>query len=631
MNSYLDKFLSTIPVSQREALRSISASKSVSGEVTSIEQLLQGLNSLAITSLDSVNPRPLSSNLSLGSKVGSAQLNTLFTFISHDLNTIFNELESLSSFFEQLDRLSSIDVSLTEKQLRELDSTLSLVEVLEENSTDGYLAAQFNTFDSNKSSALSINDPFAANVYIDPRTNRQLQDLLLLDIAREGLTLPVEVARPQKVRNVFVSAGANTTESDIRFKVIGDDLRIGDEAKNLLSKDNSFWAHFCYLGKTQFRSSAPDSTRAEIIIDLGGATTVNHLFISPIASTPLALESISYEGADSSIYLISDVDILLNSDTTITFSTVVASKLLIQLRQDNYERISTEFRTADGPYISIPEQLQEIAGGTGVLAFKEVSGSSKIDSNRLDGWLYIFALDAVRVGKATFKDKGIFVSQELAIKEPLYKVAVKTTSANTTSKLDNVADVFEYWIYKADMADGVAINTTLLPILPLGQQSIVHESLAITSSSISELRFFPDITQAITVYRDFTPLTVDLDFKISVDGGVHYEGSTSYSQSPVGPPYKYRISILSPQSDSVYTVSYIPKELELSPGFPIYLDQLSTATLGQDNSITFIYPTSLKNRIESSRVYLICLIRSLNHDSYFRETPILFDYTLLVG
>jgi len=323
MQFYIDKFISSLPSAQQAAVRSLIAKKSNAEGGMDRGAIVRELSRLAVSMENREKVYSLIDTLQL-SRSGDTSIpfNDSLDVLGEDLSVMFHELDSIGSTFESLDRLTQSTEQVLQQALADLDNTLTAIESIDELPEYRFRIASHNTFNTPESIAMKPTHPLGSEVYRDPITNTEYdaRNLLTIDWSVEGATLPIKKTKPRDIRNVYIVEGLSTTESDLTVSPVSSNLEATptNGIENILKIDNKVWAKFTYLSRTG-RDSPPAAT-AELVADLGGLVTINSLDISPAASSPFIVESISYMGADGNIYVISDTEFQINSTVTIGFA-----------------------------------------------------------------------------------------------------------------------------------------------------------------------------------------------------------------------------------------------------------------------------------------------------------------------
>jgi len=631
MQFYIDSFVSGLPAAQQTALRSLVTKKSNSqsglSNVSVISELTRLTSSLTsrgkiYSLIDSIKSRRSGDT--------SMSFNDLLDALSEDLGIVFSELDSIGSTFEAMDRLTARTQDSIERSLAELDNVLTAIESIDEQPEYRFRIASLNTFNTPGAGAIKLTHPLASFVYKDPRTNRvyDARDQLTINWSAEGATLPIKLSNPRTIRNVYISESLSTTESDLNIEPIRTELNATptNSIENITKVDNKIWAKFTYLSKE--RQGIPPKAKAELVLDLGGLVSINSVEISPAASAPLVIESISYMSGDGNLYTILDTEITVNATAAISFARVLASKVYLQLRQDNYLSIEKQISSTTGStYIALPTELAGLSSTVGALSVKTISGTPLTATYRLDGWLYTFAIDRIAIGLANFAEVGIHASEPIELDFVPDMLGLTSNFTNSTDFSGNEADALEHYLYIFEYADSL-LHTTAIPIIPIAQRQVVHENVLPNSSGIATLRFYPDRTESLTIYKNFVPLinvtSGDLVtyYTVSNDALLTERDTFPPVTTPAGMKRTLTLSIKNPEPSAIYTASYTP---ETGVADIMYLDREQRAAIRANNIVSYTKASELATK---SKLVLVSILRSTNFDANFRESGILFDYTV---
>jgi len=244
---------------------------------------------------------------------------------------------------------------------------------------------------------------------------------------------------------------------------------------------------------------------------------------------------------------------------------------------------------------------------------------------RLNGWLYIFAIDRLVIGLADYADVGVHASQPIDLDFVPDTLGLRTTYTNSLDFSGNQADSLETYlhIFEYNNEDNL-LSSTRIPILPIAQAQVTHEVILPNASGIATLRFFPDELGDLVVYKNFVPLIIgdDKDYTISNDS-LDTESETFPPTSiPIGPKRTMVLSIKNPEPIAIYTATYIQ---DTSVSEYMHLDREQRTILRDHNVVSYTKASDLAVR---SKLILVNIIRSVNYNSSYRESGILFDYTV---
>tara|TARA_R110002020_G_scaffold268819_3_gene484120 strand:- start:62864 stop:64780 length:1917 start_codon:yes stop_codon:yes gene_type:complete len=638
MNFYITKLFSAIPAAQKSVMSNMLARASQKGKLRTRGDVADKLDEMGLRLQEGTAPKPLIESYS-GLSHSSIGLDRLMEYCMMDSTIIYEELDNISEIFEAIDRLNTIDFKAIEKGLAELDTRITLSQILDQEIfAQNFKYGILDTFDSSDSFSLSTQHPLASSLYKDPVTNDLMvaKDVMQPVQSVEGLVLPSESTKIFPIGSAYVSQGFNTTESDYNLTPGKEEASSGfipsSTVDSIRHDDNSIWTHFVYIERGRIYDSPPENIKAELILDMGGIVTTNTIKMLNSSPSTVTIDNILYESPDGNIYSLIAGPIVINSTEGYSghFATVSASRFYIQMSQSIYITLNSEFAKLSGAYIDLPPELSSLADSVDKIAITEISGIGSSESIELNGWLYNFAFNKIELSYSSFLERGVYISKPLKVDGDATHVCIDALIAKSENDSGNPGDNVEYWVHKFDYShEDILLKHVTLPILPMRTNSVEHRALLLNQNGIGKLPFILD--GEITIYRDFTPLVIGVDYELSIDNAASWQDNNPPIGTHAGPPYGTSISIKHLDPSSTYTVSCDVKLAKLNDSILMYMDENATAVLGGDAIYSFREPSGYRDQVKESVFFLVIIARSLNHNKFYRSSPLVFHYGLYAG
>jgi hypothetical protein len=519
---------------------------------------------------------------------------------------------------------------------------------------------QLVTFKTSKSISTPRGTGVSTVLYLGTSTG----DDAIVDTVGERLTLGTESSNNLNIASIQQIFDSTTTASEL--DVTFPDSRIA----NLVDgRPNTYWIY-----NSLVTIPRENGILQKLELDLAGTQDVNSVEIEPAALHPITIEKISYIGNNGVEIDIEVPSRTISSPTKFNFSRVTADKLIVHVRQKNYletqfekKNVNTNFYNVligeqDNNLIdldSISEDLREILtsnflleGIVGIPRNRNLAAEHKF-------YQYICGFDNIRVNFANYNDDSIFVGKALEVNNP-GQVAIVTTETRPgeTAGVISIDDTIdedkfyhgsiEYEIVKENFDEsGNFLFVDRFPILPIGQQKVVHERLFLTEiidentkNNAGFLRFYPDLNTSIKVYRNGTLMTEGKydDWVINRPPVDTSPGLALLDQtSPnVENPMRKGIRINDPVISDIFTVTYTSltgNSLELPKTTSSLINVVNLGDVGRirmcrDN---LVITDRLRgaNIIAKSNVYLIIKLR--RNSAELHLTPTVEDYALYAG
>lgn len=452
----------------------------------------------------------------------SEYINGAMDQISLDLQVAFSEINYLFAKIASHESLFGRTVQEIQNLINKLERQLESVEI------EASLDTVFNrvAYDSflNKSKRMSLQHPLSSELYFDDREDEKIDQNSFADIdIRTGiLALPKFSSDSVDIAEVTIVA-TETTVSDYDIQIPGI------TTDNLLSTvESDIWS---YNILTTNRLKNPAVLVLEI--DLGDKKEINQFFMSPNASIPALLDSISYEDQTGADIQLDIQPRTLSEDVLFTFPTVIARRLKVRLRQDrtkilpfdlNSQNVSLDDLQRDPTLpVTIDSITQNIQDQINDPSIKNSLG---LQENRLQNQIllnnYVFSLNSIQIGLSDYKSKGVYVST------PVQGQKVSLLGFEAESHINEVIDIqtqlpmpsgsVEYSLVKKDYAaDGRLMRTSSFNILPLGVSEVTNERLFFNNSSTVTLRLLAHKddgdASGVKIYRNGEELVLGVDWR----------------------------------------------------------------------------------------------------------------------
>ena len=653
MSKYLDKFVSSMPAAQGRQIMEILRNLKDIGTIKTVSEYNAKLQTLS-AHLKSVEIQPIFKLLrgAIGEIIDSDRFNAMVKAIRMDLEAGFEEAENIATVLTMHKFLYKMTVLKTlRKAVSELEKTISLYEFFNRDD-EGFIDAQFNTFDTADGMATHRTDALAENLYYDNNISEEIdeEEDAQVDLFGERLVMPTSTSRELNVAGIELIDDAETSSSNQNVQFTNSSIRsIIDQRRY------TYWVYPILL-----ESIASAGVKMKLRFDLGGMQEFNTMRIEPASPFPMTLEGISYIGEDGDSYSVS-LDTIIESDKSFNLGGITARFVTLTFRQDNHEEAyyykdnnsnmatrlweDTDPEEPDlGRIDRITSELEnEIPDADLREALDLPSGE---DWEKVQVYQYTFGLDNVRFYLDEYRMRGVFVGEKFTVEKPGL-IGLRATEVNPTIEIggtDYNQFSFEYYVVKRDFAStGAFIEEQTLPILPLeyGGQ-VTNERLPLVSiegalvSNTALMRFVPDVgSQTPTIKKNLTEdLAISTDYTVEVNDSDDWQsdwddvldeinGEAGSSTAPI--PIK--IKFTNPDPHSVYTIRYMPStRMADTDARPRKLSDYDSL---QDNTVIRTKIQKLSTEVASSDLYLVVVIRNNYIDP--TETAAIEDYKLLVS
>lgn len=692
MAQYLEKFRNTIGQRQGEQIVKLLNKKKTAGQIRSVDEFSRRLNDL-IRDLTSTILTP-SLKLFLGDKgdiITSETFNFMLDRVQDDLEAAFEEANNIDEVQKAHEAIIR-DVVLKNLSagVAELDSKIRLYEFINTN-TQGFDSAIFSTFRESKEERTQRGTGNAI-LFSDRRTETfvKAEEDADVEIVGERLTLaPGGLGRRyhsiKSIRQIFDS------ESPQSDKVVE---RPGSLLSNVIDDTKgTYWI------QTLLFLDEPQNIKVKLELDLGGVKETNFLEVEPISHKGVTLEKIQYLDNNNVVTDLTSPELLVEGPVGIRISKTATRRFIFTFRNDNPRIEDFQFtdqntlidqsflaRTDASQFVeeklqaenvnmkALSDELDEMVRSEEV---KEIAQISPRPKEAYSGVAFTTGFDNIRLGFVDHTSRSLYVSSPLDISlpsqigirvlesRPYHKpyALVPDSKVRFTDTTYDIADEdvyflgsIEYWIVKQELTpEGILLDTTTFPILPLGVERIYHERLVLNQRSdniliendLGSTMFYATINDSnIKVYRN-GQLLANVDGVIGATEGwrVYPQQVSSPHGDPTdripgsGSPMTFRMQILGGLRGDIYTVSYNPTVSSTTTiPRPPYNEFNSVGGLqvvdlvgdlsARRNSGQIVALTE-GNSSNNSRVYLVIIMRQNTADTSL--APAVEEYTLMAG
>jgi hypothetical protein len=651
MGRYLDKFLSTIPKIQTKHIFELLNELRDNGTIKTMEEYNTKLKELTET-LKSKDPVPTFTLFQalVGKDVSSDLYNTMVKAVVADLDTAFQEAENISDVLDLHKNLYKLTViKALKKAVKELERRITLYEFFA-NSYDGYTSAQFNTFDESERHDTPRSDALADVLYYDfsRRANILAEDDAAIDVFKEGLILPSIVSQEVKVVDIDT---IDDGDASVSTRDVSDpSLSIRNAIDGKL---HTYWVHPILLNAVE-----SDGVTIKVKLDLGGAREINTIYFEQIGQFPVELEKVEYLSQSSQSEELT-VTGVIDGDTSVHFTSVVARYLILTLRQDCWEEALYHRRLgvnvwervikADlDPETPDNEAVSRLADELGnVISDQEVRDmcdiATDVDWEQVKGYQYTFGFDNIKVYLNKYRTQGVYVGEKLEVDRPGV-IALKTTEDKPDVSVGGLSYQpfsFEYYVFKRNFDSGNSLlDEELVPILPVGYGDIITgerlhlvETNDASTYNTAYMRFIPDTSTTPEVKQDIiTDLDIGTDYEVKVRGDSTWYTTWAGVETALGAsPYadgaglNIKIKFLNPKVQAFYTINYTADTSATTTDYRKVSDWIKM----QRNGVLRCDIGRVSATVAKSHLYLIAIMRR-NYTAN-DQTPTLEDYKLLVS
>ena len=612
MGQYLESFKDKIGKRQADQILRILNRKRNTGQIRSVDEFAQQLESL----MQELTSAVLQPSLKVwmaetNQEIDSDTYNFMLDRVEDDLVAAFEEANNIDEV--QISHEALIrDVIL--KNLRagvaELESRVTLYEFLNKD-LRGFDSAIFSTFRESKENRTERSPgQITQTLFNDPRENAIFsasQDAFV-ELVGERLILPLDNSTIHTISNARQIFDATTTQSEV--VVNPPNLSLANMIDNT---KGTYWVQALLFQQKQ------ESVKVKLEFNLGTVKEINFIEVEPVSKFEVILESVDYIDGNNIATSLDVPEQTISGPLSLRTRKVATDRIILTFRNENYARVQFRFdpdsdklqdqaileppEGIDAQFQAVSKDLRNLLGNTKI---KDLLPLSEGNQNTFSGYEFLFGIDNIRVGLANHTSKGVYVSTPLSIKGA-GEIGIKTVEGRpylssgatlfteSTYDIDTVSGLtddsalavggqsnvqflgsIEYWIIKQDFdASEALIRTSVFPVMPLGTSRIYHERLVLNekssstliSNDIGQTIFFTSRDEAlgvqdtnILVYRNGI-LMPDQTGVVSPTTGWIWENDTSLiDRTPgSGTPMRFRIRILDPLPGDIFTVTYTPR------------------------------------------------------------------------
>lgn len=664
MAEYLDKFKDLIKKRQATQILNLLNKKKNTGEIRTIEEFTQRLDSLirGITST-TLTPTLKAYEAKPDDEISSEIHNEMLDRANDDLEAAFEEALNIDEV-QQSHQAIVKDVVL--KNLRygiaELESKVSLYEFLSKD-TNGFDDAIFSTFRESREARSPRTLNQSSTIFIDPRNGQSISDDASVDPLGERLTLSLDNKDYYDIRAARQIFDSESKQSTLIVEPPTSKL------ENLLdNKTGTYWTQSLLFDEQQ------SFVKTKLEFDISGTRDINFIEIEPASRFEVILESIFYLDTNNIITKLGDIELPLSSPVVVQFSSITTRRFILVFRNVNFTKTQFEYdpnsktlieqsidekKTGTAPSIdSVNTSLTKLIASPSI---KTLLGVAPTIKSKFSGYEYQVGFDNVRVGLGSYDVRSIYVSKSLAI-DDIGQVGLRTEETRPGSDgpiaspdiLDTTYDAgddiffhssIEYWVIKEDLdSNGNILSINKFPILPMGVTRVNHERLVLTEKSnpgkvtndMGYTVFFTNPIQGtVKVYRNGILLT-----NADTPNGWVDESQPLDSTPNNGNRMRMKIRIGDPLPTDIFTVTYTPL-VSNTIGIPKALAAWSAIGLTVvdligdisarpiSNQVVILDKTTNADKIASSVIFLSIIIRSNTSDTTL--TAAVEEYTLAIG
>jgi len=668
--SYLEKFRTSLPLTQGNQILKILISERDSGKIKNLDEFRTKLKDLTAELLaERIKPTFELFKALAGEDTSSEQYNFMLERIADDLEAAFAEADTLDSIIEaHHNAINKIAIKSLRYGINELESQVTLYEFLNK-SKRGFDNALFNTFRESQTLSLSRIAADGPLVFLDPRKSGSIgsEEDAYKDLVGERITLGSEDLRYIKAKEATWLSNDYSIRSEL-------DVGFPDSNINNIidEKNNTYWVVPLLL--SDIRSSG---VYMEVVIRLPSSQDINFVEIEPASIFPINLVQIDYYDGNNIRRTASTGNVTIDGPTRVNFPRATSNAVVLRFLQYNYRETQFRQRLGESNFHravlgqnnltvdkdSINEDLREILTSDFIL--NEVMGRKDNTNSEEKYYEYVLGFDNIKLGFNTYKERSIFVSKKQTVDKP-GQVALRVTEVRPTQvagesivTLDNYTyptqttaedakfyhGSTEYWLtIKFFSDDDFLISSNIVPILPLDAYRIYHELVVFTRRSTellvnpdkASLMFYTDAdSEDVIVYRNGTILTygagndwvfVDADDPTEITHATPNDGHSM----------RRGIQILDTVRPlDIYTVSYtpvvsntavIPSDTEILDVVDLIGDQ--SVRVGTNNIISF-ETTRQSHTIAKAEMYLVIIMR--RNSANLNVSPAVEEYMLITG
>lgn len=334
-----------------------------------------------------------------------------------------------------------------------------------------------------------------------------------------GLTLPLRERVLVPITDVKL-LGEGTDVGDSRKPIVSTSPR------NLLRKNEAF-RHVIirYEHDETGRKFKKNASRVTLLLELGNIQLVNFLLLKPLGHSTIAIDELTYINDAGEEVVLSADPIPSETNVRVLFEPIRTRYLKIRLRQ--YAPVTkTHYAVRDWRV----KKLNEVLRGVG---FSQLLPEGE---EEIQGRVYDFSLEEVRVGLNIYEPTGVFRSRPIKIESPL-----GLTLSDKTAKVETVTDPGAYG-QNLILPEGSVLNEYYAGVrLRDRNGNILLRDLIPVPDSYPIQREFLPLVGADGRFKLFPDLLWNLD-KTYIDTIVPVEGGSSdYFEINTRAPHNFTV------------------------------------------------------------------------------------------
>lgn len=448
----------------------------------------------------------------------SPNYNAMETQAIAALGILYNECNLLDQAITDYQNVTEGNLDAIEATTANLEAQIGALELLSAN-TDGYTSTVYDSFNESNSYRLTRSQSISSTPFIVPNMGF-ISPQYDAQIINNQLQLPVIASTPYIISNIALSGfyplpstPGVATSSDLPVSTNPYDV------SNLLLNPQQYWVETVDIN-TLFTSTVS----SQLTITLAGTQSISNIYIDPFTRFPYTINSIGYTGGLSTITPILNLGypITISTATNITFPSVTADTIILNISQSNYSAL----RYIEPAYNSTISSLLDIAdngtpNSTASVPATYASAMTSIMQNLLNigaetanatniinVYEFLYGAKSIELSENKYSNEGIFVTQPYTINN-CAAIALNTndnTPANTAIEYNILVDYY-------NMVNGSPVfegSLGTVPILPATENS-VNEILDGTNNIVLEnwtatTRFGTNNLGSIIIYQNGTQI-----------------------------------------------------------------------------------------------------------------------------
>jgi hypothetical protein len=655
MVPFLQDFLSNLSAVQSKQLLRLLGQMRDRGEIRNSVEFEARLTDLAnLIKKGELTQRTPPLVYENGDLLESDAIRTFIENVRLDCEAALGETERLGNAIRAHNRvLTKNYFDAIEAGLSDLEAETRAYEVLENQRFTGFssVVKKFSFDGAISAPGANRNEPASSSLFIDGRGG---ETLIYSPPGNGEAGLHLGISKDSIEHENMFDRIEVLTDSTTPQTTLDTSMAENTPIKAIDGSADTAWRHSVLL------SENPDSVRLILAPSFIGARRVSAIVIHSVADVSMRLISATYTDSGGQER---DLDIgvarsgslfrrsrplgsggfrtgdwiLPNTRRVVPVGDIVARRFSLTFQQDtgsdgdffffNTELGSWQKDTSIEDIIDdttfVPWDGFEVPADLG---FIDLPGSGQQQASFFE---YVFGLKEISTIEREYGPNGFFVPELFEMSTAPNILALYTDIEYPVGDLSDIEVLLQKENYDVNSS---LLDVETIPMLPYGTSSInerlfLAENQVVTSGNDTGLlRFYPDFSESITVYREGTALTLGTDYTVSVDGFTF-----SSVLPPLGTatdPPVCRIRITAPQSGVFYTVSYTPLLSSTAAGSEVWLNQDHTVRLGRYQTYVFNNQRP-SGKVSHCRLGLQIIIRANTLDT--RISPYLREIVLLGG